>query len=489
MLSSRHWIADEWVESPVTGDSIDPATGEVIGHFGEAGPELAERAVQAAKRAFNCPGWKDDRWQRAAILDAMARRFEERAEELVALLGRENGKVAGQARFETGIVPRTLRYNAALALTEQGRAAAVAPGGLSVVLRQPLGVAGIIAPWNSPVALSIRSLAPALAAGCTAVIMLPRQTAQVNTLIAEIIAGTPGLPPGVVNVFTGNRASGSVLVESPDVPTISFTGSSATGRAIAAASAPHLKKLGLELGGKTPIIVFDDADLNAAVPKIVLALTVFSGQFCMTGSRLLVQRGIADRLREQVSEALARVRVGPASDPASEMGPLISRAEVERVDAMVERAIVAGARVVLRGGPAKDGPLASGAFFLPALLEVDDSSPEIVQQEVFGPVLALERFSDERDAVQRANATPYGLAASVWSRDADRPLRIAAALDAGTIWTNDWAVLHDQFEEGGFKQSGLGRMRGFAVLEDFLEYKHLTLHPGTVADPDPNASA
>ena len=353
-------------------------------------------------------------------------------------------------------------------------------GGLSLVIRQPVGVAGIIAPWNSPVALVIRSLAPALASGCTAAVMLPRQTAQVNTLIAEIISQTPDLPRGVVNVFTGGQEAGDALVTSPDVPVISFTGSSQTGRTISANAAPHIKRLGLELGGKTPILVFDDADVEAAAPKIVQALTVFSGQFCMTGSRLLAQAGVADRLRIAVAAGLEAVRVGPASDPEAEMGPLIDRPNVERVDKMVKAAIAEGAEPVVRGGPLTDGPLARGAFYRPTLLEVSRSEMDIVQQEVFGPVLTLQRFETEAQAIELANATQYGLSASIWSRDVDRPLRVAREIEAGSIWINDWAVLHDQFEEGGFKQSGQGRMRGLAVLDDFLEYKHIALSPGLV---------
>jgi acyl-CoA reductase-like NAD-dependent aldehyde dehydrogenase len=271
------------------------------------------------------------------------------------------------------------------------------------------------------------------------------------------------------------------LVESSDVPTISFTGSTSTGREIAAAGAIRLKRFGLELGGKTPLIVFDDADLEAAVPKIEKALTVFAGQFCMTGSRLLVQAGIADRLRERLAQRLRNVRVGPASDPESEMGSLIDRASVERVDRIVEGAIVAGAKVIVRGGPIVDGPLAKGAFYRPTLLEVADSGMPIVQQEIFGPVQTMQVFDTEADAIALANDSEYGLAASIWSRDVDRPLRIAREIQAGTVWINDWAVMRDEFEEGGYKQSGRGRLRGLAALDDFVESKHIVLQPGVAA--------
>lgn len=478
--TALHWIDGAWVDSAEHGDSINPATGETIGSYAQGGVEEAQRAIAAAKRAFKASDWKDNRLLRARVLNAMADRFEARAEELVQMTATENGKTLSQARFETEIVPRTLRFNAALALTEYGRNAEVDAGNLSLVLRQPVGVAGIIAPWNSPAALMIRSLAPALAAGTTTAVSLPRETAHIDALLADIISETEGLPRGVVNIFIGGHVAGNELVTSPDVPVISFTGSTKTGRAIAAASAQHLKRLGLELGGKTPMIVFDDADIDAAVPKIVLALTVFSGQFCMTGSRLLVQRGVADRLRAVLAQALEAVKVGPASDPASEMGPLIDKPNVTRVDEMVEAAITAGAKRVVRGGPVNEGTLAKGAFYRPTLLEVTDSKLPIVQQEVFGPVLTMQVFDTETEAIALANDSEYGLSASIWSRDADRPLRVARELESGTIWVNDWATLYDQFEEGGFKQSGQGRMRGTAVLDDFLEYKHIALKPGMV---------
>jgi betaine-aldehyde dehydrogenase len=256
----------------------------------------------------------------------MAASFEARADDLAQVLATEVGKVVPDARFETSTVPSNLRFNAALALTEYGRAAELDEHSLSLMIRQPVGVVGIFAPWNAPIALSIRSLAPALAAGCTAAIVLPKQTAQVNALISEVISDTDGLPSGVVNVPTSGREGIKYLLETPDVPVISFTGSTVTGRAISAAGAPRLKRFSLELGGKTPMVIFDDADLDTTVATVATGLTVFAGQFCMTGSRAIVQRGIAEPFRTALGERLERVRAGPASDPTSEMGPLIDKA-------------------------------------------------------------------------------------------------------------------------------------------------------------------
>ncbi|MFC6700193.1 aldehyde dehydrogenase family protein [Streptomyces thermocoprophilus] len=475
-----NWIDGAWTDSPVHDDSYDPATGTHIGTYAKATRDQVEQAIAAADRAFRNTSWRHDRQRRAAVLNAMADRIEEHRDELIDLLALDNGKVKAEAALEIDMVAPKLRYNAALALSDFGRAAEIRPGRYSMVVREPLGVAGVITPWNSPVILTIRSLAPALAAGCTAVVKLPEQTAQINRLFTEIITQTEGLEPGVLNMLTADRDAAAALIDSPDVPAISFTGSTATGKAISAAGAAHLKRFGLELGGKTPIILFDSADLTEALPVVEKALTTFAGQFCMTGSRLLVHRSLADQVRDQLAQRLRAVRPGPAADPDSDMGPLIDQANVTRVNTLVDDAIAAGARPIVRGGPVTEGPLADGAFYRPTLLEVDDSSLPIVQEEVFGPVLTMQVFDTESEAVALANDSVYGLAASVWSRDVDQPLRVARELEAGTVWINDWATIYDEFEEGGYKHSGQGRLNGIAALEDFTEYKHIALRPGTI---------
>ena len=307
-----NWIDGAWTDSEVHDDSFDPATGERIGTYAKATRADVERAIQVARRAFRETDWRYDRQLRAAVLNRMADRIEARRDELIDLLSLDNGKVKAEATLEIDMVAPKLRYNAALALADFGRAAEVKPGRYSMVVREPVGVAGVITPWNSPVILTIRSLAPALAAGCTVVVKLPEQTAQINRLFTEVIAETEGLPRGVLNIVTADREAASALIESPDVPAISFTGSTATGKAISAVGAAQLKRFGLELGGKTPMILFESADLAEALPVLEKALTTFAGQFCMTGSRLLVHRSIADEVRETLAKRLEAVVPGPA---------------------------------------------------------------------------------------------------------------------------------------------------------------------------------
>lgn len=479
---AKNWINGEWLDSAKHTDSFDPATGEVIGSYADAGREDAVKAVAAAVKAFRDTDWKDNRKLRARVLNQMADRFEARRDELVQILSLENGKIVSDAEFEVDMLPSKLRYWASTVLTEYGRAAELSPGHLSVVIRSAIGVAGIVAPFNSPLLLTIRSLAPALAAGTTTAIKMPGNTAQVNRLFSEVISEAADLPKGVINIFSESGSEGSqFLMETPDVPVISFTGSTKTGKAISAVGAANLKRFGLELGGKTPMLVFDDVNIEATAPRIQKALTTFAGQFCMAGTRLLVQRSIADKFRAAIAKQLEAVKVGPASDPSSEMGPVIDQKNVTRIDKMVEDAIAAGAKVVVRGGPITDGPLAKGAFYRPTLLEVTDSKLPIMQQEVFGPVLAMQLFDTEAEAIALANDTDYGLAASIWTRDVDRPLRVGREIKAGTVWINDWAVVYDEFEEGGYKDSGVGRLNGVSAIDDFLEYKHIAFNTGTIA--------
>jgi betaine-aldehyde dehydrogenase len=468
---ARHWIDGAWLQSGRVADSYNPATGEVLGRFADGGEAEARAAVGAAHRAFEVTDWARDRALRSRALLELAELFEAHVPKLALMLTRENGKTLAESTGEVGVRVATLRHNAAQALTDVGTAAEVAPGQYFSSLAEPVGVVAIIVPWNAPVALFIRSLGPALAAGNTVAAKLPGQTALTNALMAEIVSQAPSLPAGVVNMFTESGNTGArFLVESADVDMVSFTGSIEVGRQIAAAGAKTLKRMNLELGGKTPMIVFDDAPLASTLPILAAGITTFAGQNCMAGSRILVQRGIADQVREHLADRLTSVVVGPGEEKNTQMASLIDSAAVARVDRIVEDS-ASYAKVIVRGGLVTDGPLASGAFYRPSLIEVEDLDAPIIQQEIFGPVARFEVFDDEKDAISRANATEFGLAAAVFTRDVDRARRVSRQINAGTVWTNTWFAINNGFEEGGYKQSGLGRLRGAHGLADFQQIK------------------
>jgi acyl-CoA reductase-like NAD-dependent aldehyde dehydrogenase len=480
--TSRHalnWVGGEWMGSDTIRGSINPATYELIGTYAEGGVETAAASIVAAKRAMRETDWVHDRKLRARVLDNLADAIERNRGELIKILFTENGKIQREAGFEVDLCAPSLRYFAGIVRTDAGRVADSKPGRIALMMRQPMGVAGIIVPWNSPIILTVRSLAPALAAGCAVVIKVPGKSAQIAATLSNIFANILDLPRGVINMFTDETGDGAKhLVASPEVPVISFTGSTATGKAIALSAAPHFKRIGLELGGKTPSIIFNDTDLDLALPVLQKSVTMFAGQFCVTGQRVIVQEGIADEFRKRFAERLRMVQVGPASDTSSDMGPMIDRENVERVDKVVERAIADGAEVIVRGGPITEGALSRGAFFRPSFLEVTDQKMPIVQEETFGPVVTMQRFATEQEAVALANDSIYGLGASIWTRDLSKALRIAPRVQAGMVWINEWGALSEDTEEGGSKQSGLGRLNGVAAIDDFTEIKTITLNPG-----------
>ncbi|MBD8007655.1 aldehyde dehydrogenase family protein [Bacillus sp. Sa1BUA2] len=470
-------INGEWRKSDQRNETKSPITGEVIGYYYEPSETDVEEAIQAAQNAFVQTEWRHNRHMRAKALNDLADQLEKRHEEIIKLLSKENGKVIGEAGFEFSLTPPKLRYYAALALTDTGQSAQIQQNFHSTLISEPIGVAGVIVPWNSPVILSVRSFAPALAAGCTCVIKMPAQTALVNGLLAEIIADTPSLPAGVLNIIT---ESGDIvskkLIEAKEVGVISYTGSTQVGRKIMEGCSKRLKRMSLELGGKTPMIVFNDADLDAVIPTLVAGITTFTGQFCMTGSRILVQSGIAEDVRKRLTEALLTVKVGPGNDPNSQMGPLIDAANAVRVDQKVEEMIAGGAEVIVRGGRGKTEMSVvseSDAYYRPTLLATQNLNSPLIQEEIFGPVASFEIFETDEEAIERANATDYGLSASIWTSNRDRSLRMPNKIDAGTVWINAWAIVFDQFEEGGFKQSGIGRLNGLTALAEFQEYKHV----------------
>ena len=388
------------------------------------------------------------------------------------MLSRENGKLIAETNWEVSTAVDWLRYSAASAIIQDGgRSAEVSSGMYFQTGQEAMGVIGIITPWNSPVILSLRSIGPALAAGCTMVVKMPGQTALTNTLLAEIIAETTSIPAGVVSILTeaGNAVS-PALVASKSVDMISYTSSTHVGRAIAKSGAETLKRLSLELGGKTPLVIFDDADIDVALQNVVAACTLMNGQFCLTGSRLIVQRGIAERLRPLVIEALSNLRVGPSEDPTSDLGPLIDAASAKRVDEVVTEAM-SYAKVLVRGGLIEDDERPGGAYYAPTLLEVDRLDVPLVQDELFGPIQTFEVFDAEEDAIRMANGTDFGLGAAVFTTDEWRGRRVAREMRAGFVWTNCWGVIHEGFEQGGLKQSGYGVLCGPTAITEFQDTK------------------
>ncbi|MGF6273310.1 betaine-aldehyde dehydrogenase [Massilia sp. UYP11] len=473
-LHARNYIDGEWQDAAggATGASHDPASGAVIGRFAASTKDDARRAIASARRAFDESHWAHDARQRQMVLLQWADRLE-RCTGLASLLTLENGKVLPQARGEMAAAISEIRYYAGLARHIPGHFMEVEPGAYSATLREAAGVAALIIPWNAPIVLLIRSLAPALAAGCTVVVKPAHQTAQISAAVLHELAAVELLPRGVLNlVLEQGSEAAQELTTSADVDVLSFTGSNLTGQRIMAAAAPTMKKLSLELGGKSSCLVFPDADVGAVARRLATAATIISGQQCTAARRVLVHAACYDAMKDALRDALAAIVVAPGTTPGAGMGPLIDADAHLRVSADVARALDLCDEVVLRGGR-PDGMPAGGHFMTPTLVAHADASAFFTQEEIFGPFVVLERFEDEKQAVARANDTVFGLSASVWTGDGDRGMRLARALRNGTVWINDHNRLFAEAETGGYRRSGIGRLHGYEGLADFLETKHI----------------
>ncbi|MFZ3584487.1 aldehyde dehydrogenase family protein [Loktanella sp. DJP18] len=473
--TASHYIGGAWVTDGPLADSVNPADDTVLGQFHAGSAALVDQAATEARRVFTATDWAHAPRVRAQVLfefaDAMAAARDDIADLIVA----ENGKLRSEAIGETMGAISEARYYAGLARTIRGTMQEITPGQMSLFHREAAGVAGIIVPWNAPVTLLVRSLAPALAAGCTCVLKPARQTPLVHARIMACLAACPSLPAGVVNsVNEADIAVGQAIVATPLIDVISFTGSSATGKAVMAGAAPTLKRVGLELGGKAPALIFSDADLDAAVRELTHGALTMAGQICVAAARFIVHDSIAQDFTDRIKAAFAAVRVGPGRDPASQMGSLIDRDNLIRLEHIIARAGDEG-ELVLKGQPT-----GKGAFLTPTLFRINDLTSSLVQDELFGPIVSIETFSDEAEAVTRANATAYGLAASVFTTDHARALRVSRAVRAGTIWINSHMRLSAEAETGGFGQSGLGRLHGPEGLYDFLETKHIYTEQGLI---------
>jgi acyl-CoA reductase-like NAD-dependent aldehyde dehydrogenase len=480
-MQSQHFIDGQWTAADRWTDSLDPANGELIGRFADGGETEAQAAVAAAARAFNDPQWAQNPRLRQQLLLEWAAGLKARQEPLAQLLTRENGKALAQSRGEIGGAISEILYYAGLARHNQGHMLEVAPGEFSSMLREPAGVAGLIIPWNAPAVLLVRALAPAIAAGCTVVIKPSPLTALFNAAMLEPLFALPGLPAGAVNLFAESGHAGAAhLVASPWVDVLSFTGSTATGQRIMRDAAATMKKLSLELGGKSCCLVFEDADIAAIAPKLAVAATIISGQQCTAARRVLVHASRFAEMKTALSAALGQIRLGNGLDPATNMGPLIDWQSRDNVERRIGEALDSCDEVLLAGGRPQ-GELGKGAFLAPSLIVHRDSSAFFCQEEIFGPLLVLESFEDEAEAVARANHTEFGLSASVWTEQGARAWRVARALRNGTVWLNDHNKLFAEAETGGYRKSGLGRLHGVDALLDFSELKHIYQNVGTLS--------
>jgi aldehyde dehydrogenase (NAD+) len=481
--TKRMLIDGDWVE-PTSGkyfETRNPATGEVLARVAEAGPEDIDRAVQAARRAFQGAWRKMKPSDRQRLLLQLAELIEQHADELALLEVLDSGMPITLAR--TGLVPRAaeqVRYYAGWATKIHGETIDnSAPGDfLTYTLREPVGVVGAIVPWNSPLVIAIWKLAPALAAGCT-IVLKPAEQTPLSALRLGELALEAGLPPGVVNICPGfGSGAGAALTEHEDVNKIAFTGSFATGQRIVKASTSNLKRVSLELGGKSPNIVFADADLDRAVPGAAWAIFRLSGQICCGGSRLFVEQKIYDRFLSKLSDFAATIKVGNGLDPKTEMGPLISQEQFGRVSGYIQSGLEQGAKLVCGGERLLAGNLKKGYFMPPTLFDHVRPDNKIATEEIFGPVISAVPFKEIDEVIELSNNTTYGLAGGVWTHDVQKAHTIARALQSGVVWVNCFNVMDPAVPFGGYKMSGYGRDSGVHALEQYTEVKSVWINLG-----------
>jgi betaine-aldehyde dehydrogenase len=465
-------IDGEDVPAATTRTIHDPSTGDPIAEVAEGTAADAERAVAAARAAFDRGDWnRITPAERAAVIDRMADLLEERADEFARTESRNTGKpLKFSSAFDLPLTVDNLRFFAAAARNLEGRATGEYIAGMSSsIVREPLGVCASITPWNYPLNMGAWKIGPALAAGNT-VVLKPSELTPLTTLMLARLALEAGLPRGVFNVVPGAGPEvGGTLARHPDVALISVTGSDRAGKSVMREAAESLKRVHMEMGGKAPFVVFDDADLEAAAEGAIVGAFANCGQDCTAATRIYVQAGALDAFMERFLRKVDRLVVGDPFDDATNLGPLVAPVQRDRVHAFVERAVAAGATAV-RGGTLPGGP---GAYYPPTVVTGAAQDSDIVQNEVFGPVVCVLPFGTDDEAFALANGTRYGLAASAWTRDVFRAQRAAREIQSGTVWINEHLAIGSEMPHGGVKQSGFGKDMSMYALEEYTAVKHV----------------
>ena len=479
MLQYQLFINSEFVDSvsKQTFDSINPFNQEVVAKVARASAEDVRLAVAAARKAFDKGPWPGmPREERAALIKAVADKINERSKELVALEVADSGSTVRKAKEDIYLSARFMNYCSKMAIMELTESidGLSRPGfSKNLILREPVGVVGAITPWNFPLKMAVWKLGPALAAGNTVVLkpseLTPCTAMELATIIQEI-----GFPPGVVNIVPGfGEDAGEELVRNPMVDKISFTGSTAVGKKVMVLAAENLKKVTLECGGKSANIVLDDADLDLAVDGAMYAIFYHQGQCCEAGTRLFLPKKLHDEFLNKLVEKTRRLKTGDPANPATDLGPVISQKQQERVLGYIAKGKEQGAKIAVGGSIPADPALAKGFFVEPTIFTDVDNRTTIAQEEIFGPVLSVIAYETDEQAIAMANDSIYGLGGGVWSKDPERAMNVAKRLRTGTVWINEWHLISEKAPFGGYKQSGIGREFGTDGLKEYTEAKHL----------------